>query len=47
LIILNPSFSNNAICSSGAFGNFQFMPSAIKRYAIDYDNNNKIELKLT
>lgn len=30
---------------AGAYGNFQFMPSAIKRYAIDYDNNNKIELK--
>jgi len=30
---------------AGAFGNFQFMPSSIDRYAIDYDNNNKIELK--
>ena len=30
---------------AGAFGNFQFMPSAIENYAIDYDNNNKIELK--
>ena len=30
---------------AGAYGNFQFMPSAIKSYAIDYDNNNKIELK--
>ena len=30
---------------AGAYGNFQFMPSAIKNYAIDYDNNNKIELK--
>ena len=30
---------------AGAYGNFQFMPSAIKHYAIDYDNNNKIELK--
>ena len=30
---------------AGAFGNFQFMPSSIERYAIDYDNNNKIELK--
>ena len=30
---------------AGAYGNFQFMPSTIKRYAIDYDNNNKIELK--
>ena len=30
---------------AGAFGNFQFMPSTIKLYAIDYDKNNKIELK--
>ena len=30
---------------AGAFGNFQFMPSTISRYAIDYDKNNKIELK--
>ena len=30
---------------AGAYGNFQFMPSAIANYAIDYDNNNKIELK--
>jgi membrane-bound lytic murein transglycosylase B len=30
---------------AGAFGNFQFMPSAIENYAIDYDNNGKIELK--
>ena len=30
---------------AGAYGNFQFMPSTIKLYAIDYDNNNKIELK--
>ena len=30
---------------AGAYGNFQFMPSSIERYAIDYDNNNKIELK--
>jgi membrane-bound lytic murein transglycosylase B len=32
---------------AGAFGNFQFMPSAIENYAIDYDNNGKIELKLS
>jgi len=32
---------------AGAYGNFQFMPSTIKRYAIDYDNNNKIELKFS
>ena len=30
---------------AGAYGNFQFMPTTISRYAIDYDNNNKIELK--
>jgi len=30
---------------AGAYGNFQFMPSSIKRYAVDYDGNNKIELK--
>jgi membrane-bound lytic murein transglycosylase B len=32
---------------AGAFGNFQFMPSTIEKYAIDYDNNNIIELKST
>jgi membrane-bound lytic murein transglycosylase B len=32
---------------AGAFGNFQFMPSTIERYAIDYDNNDIIELKST
>ena len=32
---------------AGAFGNFQFMPSTIENYAIDYDNNNIIELKAT
>jgi len=32
---------------AGAYGNFQFMPSSISRYAIDYDGNNKIELKLS
>jgi len=30
---------------AGAFGNFQFMPSTINKYAIDYDKNNIIELK--
>ena len=30
---------------AGAFGNFQFMPSTIKNYAIDYNNNSDIELK--
>ena len=32
---------------AGAFGNFQFMPSTIEQYAIDYDKNNIIELKST
>tara|TARA_B100000780_G_scaffold213944_1_gene153494 strand:+ start:521 stop:1519 length:999 start_codon:yes stop_codon:yes gene_type:complete len=32
---------------AGAFGNFQFMPSTIEKFAIDYDNNNIIELKST
>ena len=30
---------------AGAYGNFQFMPSTIESYAIDYNSNNKIELK--
>ncbi len=30
---------------AGAFGNFQFMPSTIKKYAVDYNKNNNIELK--
>ena len=30
---------------AAAYGNLQFMPSSIERYAIDYDKNNKIELK--
>ncbi len=30
---------------AGAFGFFQFMPSTIDRYAIDYNNDSKIELK--
>ena len=30
---------------AGAIGNFQFMPSTIKNYAIDYDKNSIIELK--
>ena len=32
---------------AGAFGYFQFMPSTIKGYAVDYDKNNIIELKST
>ena len=30
---------------AGAFGFFQFMPSTMKNYAIDYDKNNYINLK--
>ena len=30
---------------AGAYGNFQFMPSTIMNYAIDYDGNGNIELK--
>jgi membrane-bound lytic murein transglycosylase B len=30
---------------AGAFGFFQFMPSTMKNYAVDYDNNNYIDLK--
>ena len=29
---------------AGAFGNFQFMPTTIREYAIDYNGNNSIEL---
>ena len=32
---------------AGAFGNFQFMPSTIEQFALDYDKNNIIELKST
>ena len=30
---------------AGAFGFFQFMPSTIKNYALDYNNDQNIELK--
>ena len=30
---------------AGAFGNFQFMPRTFRNYAIDYNNNEIIELK--
>ena len=30
---------------AGAYGNFQFMPTTIENYAIDYNKNNKIELR--
>ena len=32
---------------AGAFGNFQFMPKTISRYALDYNKNKTIELKKT
>jgi len=32
---------------AGAFGNFQFMPSTIKNFAVDFDNDKKISLKQT
>jgi len=32
---------------AGAFGNFQFMPSTIKNYALDYNNDSLIDLKST
>ncbi len=41
--IINPSVLFGSW--AGAHGNFQFMPSTIKNYAIDYNKNNKIELK--
>ena len=41
--IINP---NNYLGSwAGAFGNFQFMPSTIKNYAIDYNDDEIINLK--
>ena len=30
---------------AGAFGNFQFMPSTLNTYAIDYDKNGSLDLK--
>ncbi len=30
---------------AGAYGNFQFMPSTIKNYALDFNGDNKIDLK--
>ncbi len=52
LIILLRLIENNRIdyktlygSWAGAFGYFQFMPSTMKNYAIDYDKNNYIDLK--
>ena len=52
LITLLKLIENNKVDSqslygswAGAFGFFQFMPSTIDTYAIDYNNNKKINLK--
>jgi membrane-bound lytic murein transglycosylase B len=52
LIILLRLIENNQIdyktlygSWAGAFGYFQFMPSTMKNYAIDYDKNSYIDLK--
>ena len=52
LLILLKLIDNNIIDKNilfgswaGAFGNFQFMPTTIKNYAIDYNNDSNIELK--
>ena len=52
LLILLKLIENNQIdyktlygSWAGAFGFFQFMPSTMKNYAVDYDNNNYIDLK--
>tara|TARA_B100000795_G_C22704652_1_gene401067 strand:- start:50 stop:1048 length:999 start_codon:yes stop_codon:yes gene_type:complete len=46
-LVENDLIDNNILYGSwaGAFGNFQFMPTTIKNYALDYDNNDIIELK--
>tara|TARA_B100001175_G_scaffold316515_1_gene330636 strand:+ start:1004 stop:2002 length:999 start_codon:yes stop_codon:yes gene_type:complete len=48
-LIDNNTLDPNTLYGSwaGAFGNFQFMPSTIKTYAIDFDNDGKINLKGT
>jgi len=48
-LIESQTIDHNILYGSwaGAFGNFQFMPSTINNYAIDYDKNNIIELKST
>ena len=52
LLILLKLIENNQIdyktlygSWAGAFGFFQFMPSTMKNYAIDYDKNSYIDLK--
>jgi len=46
-LVENDLIDHNILYGSwaGAFGNFQFMPTTIKNYALDFDNNNIIELK--
>jgi len=46
-LIDNKIIDHNILYGSwaGAFGNFQFMPTTIKQYAIDYDQNKVIDLK--
>jgi len=46
-LIDNKKISKDILYGSwaGAFGNFQFMPSTISNYAIDYNQNSVIELK--
>ena len=51
LLILLKLVDNNIINKdilygswAAAFGNFQFMPSTIKNYAIDYNKDGKIDL---
>ena len=48
-LIENDIIDHNILYGSwaGAFGNFQFMPTTIKKYAIDYDGNSLIELRST
>ena len=46
-LIDNGTVDLNSLYGSwaGAYGNFQFMPTTISSYAIDYDKDNKIDLK--
>ena len=46
-LIENKQINHKTLYGSwaGAFGYFQFMPSTMKNYAVDYDNNNYIDLK--
>ena len=48
-LIESQTIDHNILYGSwaGAFGYFQFMPSTIEQYAIDYDKNDIIELKST